>query len=397
MVMRLQAWSLWPAGLVAGAGVAYHLLSRLVVSTLSSTPITRFGFPARFHFEAYARWDAAWYHRIATLGYFYDGPGKQSAVSFFPAYPTAMRGLGSLIGDTMAAGVIVTLAATAVAAVVIHRWAKDLFDEGVAALAVLLLVASPYAYYLFGVLYSDALFLATTVVAFVLLERRHPWLAAGVAAVATAERPVGLAVTAGLLLRSLELDGALLTRWADPGLGRRLLGFDRSKVRLSTLAPVLSIAGMATYCTYLWVRFDEPFAFVKTGDAVGWNRDFSPRTMAKLDWFELVLSGQVGVQLLTTTVSALLTVTALALLPRVLRRLGPGYFAYALVVVALPALTAPEFIGMGRYLLVAFPVYAVAAEALRSRRWLAAAALACSAALLVVLAAHFVRGHLLIA
>jgi hypothetical protein len=67
------------------------------------------------------------------------------------------------------------------------------------------------------------------------------------------------------------------------------------------------------------------------------------------------------------------------------------------VVVALPALTAPEFIGMGRYLLVAFPVYAVAAEALAPRRWLATAAIACSTALLVVLATHFVRGHLLIA
>lgn len=395
--MRLRASPLWPAGLVAGAGAAYYVLSRVVIHTLSSTPITRFGFPARFRFEAYARWDAAWYHLIATRGYFYDGPRRQSAVSFFPAYPTAMRGLGSLIGDTMVAGVAITLVATAVAAVVINRWAKGFFDDGVAALSVLLLVSSPYAYYLFGVLYSDALFLATTVVAFLLLERRHPWLAAGVAAVATAERPVGLAVTAGLLLRSLELDGALLTRWATPELGRRLFAFDRSKVRLSTLAPVASIAGMASYCAYLWVRFDEPFAFVRTGDAVGWNRDFSPRTMAKLDWFEVVLSGRIGVQLLTTTVSAVLTVTAIALLPRVLRRLGPGYFAYAAVVVVLPALTAPEFIGMGRYLLVAFPVYAVAAEALRSRRWLATATVAVSVTLLVVMASHFVRGHLLIA
>ena len=395
--MRLRASWLWPAGLVAGVGAAYYVLSRLVVRTLSFTPITRFGFPARFHFEAYARWDAAWYHLIATRGYFYDGPGKQSAVSFFPAYPSMMRGVGSLVGDPMLAGVLVTLGATAVAAVVLNRWARDLFDDRVAALSVLLLVASPYAYYLFGVLYSDALFLATTLVAFLLLERRHPWLAAGVAAVATAERPVGLAVTAGLLLRSLELDGVLLTRWANPEVGGRRFRIDRSKVRLSTLAPVASVAGMASYCTYLWVRFDEPFAFVKTGDAAGWNRDFSPRTIAKLDWFELVLSGQVGIQLLTTTVSALLTLTALALLPKVLRRLGPGYFAYALVVVALPALTAPEFVGMGRYLLVAFPVYAVAAEALAPRRWPATAAVACSIALLVVLATHFVRGHVLIA
>lgn len=85
--------------------------------------------------------------------------------------------------------------------------------------------------------------------------------------------------------------------------------------------------------------------------------------MAKLDWFEIVCSGRVGVQLLATAVSAVLTVTAIALLPRVLRRLGAGYFAYALVVVLLSALAGPEFIGMGRYLLVALPVYAVAAAA----------------------------------
>ena len=395
--MRVRTSPLWPAGLVTLAAAAYFALSRLVIGALSWTPITRFGFPDRFRFEAYARWDAAWYHLIATDGYFYDGPGRQSAVSFFPAYPAAMRAVGRLIGDTMVAGVVVTLLATAVAAVVVHRWAKVHFDDRVAALSVLLLVCSPYAYYLLGVLYSDALFLATTLVAFLLLERRHPWLAAGAAALATAERPVGLAVTAGLLLRSLELDGALRTRWSHGGVQARWVGFDRSQVRTSTLAPAASVAGMAAYCAYLWVRFDEPFAFLKTGDAVGWNRDFSPRTIAKLDWFELVLSGEVGIQLLTTTVSGVMTVGAIALLPRVLRRLGPGYFAYSLVVVLLPALTAPEFIGMGRYLLVAFPVFAVAAELVGSRRWLPPAVLACSTALLVVMAMHFIRGHLLIA
>ena len=185
-------WTAWPAGLVAVAASAYYALSRLVVENLTFAPITRFGFPPRLHFEAYARWDGAWYHLIATRGYFYDGPGKQSAVAFFPAYPTVMRGLGDLIGDTMVAGVVVTLVATAVAGVLLHRWASDRFDRRVAALLVVFLVCSPYAYYLLGVLYSDALFLATTVAAFLLLERRHPWLAAGAAALATADRPVGL-------------------------------------------------------------------------------------------------------------------------------------------------------------------------------------------------------------
>jgi hypothetical protein len=389
--------SLWPAALVAGAAAAYYVFSRLVVRTLSFTPITRFGFPERFHFEAYARWDAAWYHLIATRGYFYDGPRTQSAVAFFPAYPTAMRGVGRLLGDTMVAGVLVTIVATGVAAVLLHRWATEHFDAGVAALLVVLLLCSPYAWFLLGVMYSDALFLVTAIAAFLLLERRHPWLSAAVAALATAERPVGLAVTAGLLLRSLELDGVLRTRWGSSTPGRRWIEVDRSRVRLSTLAPVASVAGLVTYCAYLWVRFDEPFAFVKTGDSVGWNRDFSLETMAKVEWFEIISSPRMGIQLLTTTVSALMTIAALALLPRVLRRLGPGYFAYAAVVVVLPALTAPEFIGMGRYLLVAFPVFAVAADLLRPRLWLAGAGVACSLGLFVYFASHFVRGHLLIA
>ena len=266
-----------------------------------------------------------------------------------------------------------------------------------ATLLVVMLVCSPYAYYLLGVLYSDALFLATTVAAFLLLERRHPWLSAGAAALATADRPVGLAVTAGLLLRSLELDGALRTRWGATADRPRWFALDRSKVRLSTLAPAASIAGLVGYCTYLWVRFGEPFAFVRTGDAPGWGRDFSLRTIAKLNWVDIVTSGRIGIQLITTTISGILTVAAIALLPRILRRLGPGYFLYTAVVVLLPALTAPEFIGMGRYLLVAFPVYAVAAELLRSRLWLAGTAVAGSLVLLGLFSTHFVRGHILIA
>ena len=108
-------------------------------------------------------------------------------------------------------------------------------------------------------------------------------------------------------------------------------------------------------------------------------------------------SGRIGIQLITTTISGILTVAAIALLPRILRRLGPGYFLYTAVVVLLPALTAPEFIGMGRYLLVAFPVYAVAAEMLRSRLWLAGVAVAGSLVLLGLFSTHFVRGHILIA
>jgi hypothetical protein len=290
--------------------------------SLTFAPITRFGFPPRTGFEAYARWDGAWYHLIATRGYFYDGPGKQSAVAFFPAYPTAMRGLGNVLGDTMVAGVVVTLAATAVAAVLLHQWASDRFDGRVATLLVVLLVCSPYAYYLLGVLYSDALFLATTVAAFLLLERRHPWLSAGAAALADrrpARRPGGHGRPAAPVPRARRGPAHEVEPGRRPSPAPLLRPVEGPALHAGTRRQHRRLVG---YCTYLWVRFDEPFAFVRTGDAPGWGRDFSLRTIAKLNWVDIVTSGRIGIQLITTTISGILTVAAIALLPRILRRLG---------------------------------------------------------------------------
>lgn len=74
-----------------------------------------------------------------------------------------------------------------------------------AVLAVVVLLVYPYAFYLYGPMYADSLFLLSAVGAFALLERRW-YLAAGlVGALATAGRPVGVAVVAGLVVRTLEL------------------------------------------------------------------------------------------------------------------------------------------------------------------------------------------------
>lgn len=84
----------WPAGLHVLAAAVYFALSRLVVATLSYSPIVVYGLPSRARFEGYARWDAAWYFLIAERGYYYD-PGRQSAVAFFPAYPAVVRVVGT--------------------------------------------------------------------------------------------------------------------------------------------------------------------------------------------------------------------------------------------------------------------------------------------------------------
>ena len=68
-----------------------------------------------------------------------------------------------------------------------------------------MLLLYPYAFYLYGAMYGDSLFLLTAIGSFVLLERRHYWLAGLVGALATAGRPVGVAVAVGLVVRMLEM------------------------------------------------------------------------------------------------------------------------------------------------------------------------------------------------
>jgi hypothetical protein len=344
------------------------------------------GLPFARPLEGYARWDAAWYIRIVQRGYYYDGPHHQSAVAFFPAYPAAIRLVNVVIGDVMISGILVTIASAAVAVVLFHRWVAGRFDTATATLAVVLMLSWPYAYYLFGAIYSDALFIAFAIGAFLLLEKGHPWIAALIGAGATAARPVGLAVTAGLLLRSLERDGVLTAR----------LRLDLSRVRLATLAPAASIGGLVAYCAYLWWRFTKPFAFTIVSSAPGWNRRFGPRTFAKFGYAHILAERQFTVQVLTLTVSAILTIGAIVLLPAIYRRLGPGYAAYTALSIGLPFATSPEFLGMGRYMLAAFPCIAVGASLLRERPvFLARAVTALSLLLLVIFATLFIRGYYL--
>jgi hypothetical protein len=89
------------------------------------------------------------------------------------------------------------------------------------------------------------------------------------------------------------------------------------------------------------------------------------------------------------------TVAALALVPLVFRRFGWGYGVYCLLVVALPALSTKDFFGMGRYVLAAFPCFAVAGELVADHPRVRAWVLGASGAGLVVLTSFFARGSYL--
>jgi hypothetical protein len=360
------------------------------------------GYPGSGIFGGWFRYDGGWYRMIATRGYAFAGPDAQSSVAFFPAYPTVLWALHAVTGlSVKLLGTLVTIVCGLGVVVLFRRWCDDRVDPTVARVATITLVY-PYAFFLMGAVYADALFLLAALSAFVLLERGHPLLAGVAGAVATAGRPVGLAVVVGLVA---------VTLWRRGTISRRE---GRIRIDLHTLRPadagvLISLSGIIAWMTYLGVRFGHPLAFQEVQQAPGWDQGSGPRTWFKVVWFQQIknLPGTFREWWSTSettqftkwlyaagiVVQGLLVLLFLWLAWKAWRRFGWGYGLYSFALLSIPILGSKDFQGVGRYLLPAFPCFLVLAEMLASRPRLRVAVWGVSGALLLGWAFGFGRGY----
>lgn len=364
-------------------------------------------FRGTFLLEGWFRYDGNWYELIVRNGYSYRGLGQQANVAFFPAYPLTVKAVNAFLGDPILSGIVTTFLCGLAASVVIYHWTRLRMGPDVARRTIIVLATYPYVFYLFGAVYADALFVLAVASAFLLLETDHPIYAGLAAAVATAARPVGMAVIVGLVAVTLARRQVLSLRpWR----------LELRRLRPGDAGVLLGLAGFALWALYLRSRFGDPFLFAKIQGAPGWDQGEGPRT-----WFKVALVNQwrnvpkwygdvfvhppriIGyspwsslVYTIGITFQALLVLGAFALIPRIWRRLHWGYAAYVAAVMGIPLLGSKDFQGTGRYLLAALPCFAVAGQwieegeaAGRRRRWISVA----SGALLVFITSAYARGY----
>ncbi|WNG19380.1 hypothetical protein [Cystobacter fuscus] len=315
-------------------------------------------------------YDSGWYSHIVEHGYFYRR-GEQSSVAFFPLYPLVVRAVYWLGLDVHQAGVLVTLLCGPLSVLLFLRWARTRVEPTTAFQAALLLALYPFTFFIYGVMYSDALFILVVVAAFILLEEGRLGPAVVLGALATAARPVAPAVVVGLLARRLE--------W------KRERGLPWTAV---DLLPLLSALGFVSFMLYLQWRFQEPLAFAKVqaawGQVPGW------RSWLKVSWFKSVFSPESTPDfVLWICLHAALSLGALALVWPTFKRLGWGYGAFCAVMVGIPVVSTKDFMGMGRYLLSAFPLFLTAAVLLRERPRLRRGILVVSSVSLLLLSTAF--------
>lgn len=344
---------------------------------------------------AWVRWDSIWFLGIERDGYDYD-PGGGDAAAFFPLYPLAMRVLGAGTGGegALIAGLLVSIAAFAVALVLLHRLVALETDGRTAALTVLLIVAFPTSFF-FTALYSEALFLALSVGAF-WFARTGRWGAAGLCGLGAAlTRSAGIALVVPLALMWWE--------------GRRRRGRGRP-VLGDAVWIALVPAGTALFALLLAADVGDPFAFVSAQQ--DWGRELSFAGPLGGLWEGLSAAADSAVDLLrgsddlvlwsltgpavplATQNLELMLFAGFAVVAAVgaLQRLPLAYGAYAVAALAI-ALSYPRDVvplfSISRFVIVIFPLFVWLALELRNRPALRAAWLVLSLAGLAYYSARF--------
>ncbi|MFI1223221.1 MULTISPECIES: mannosyltransferase family protein [unclassified Streptomyces] len=241
-----------------------YLLTR--ISLWITAHLARWLFPVRSDtreaapvLAPFQRWDANHYLHIARDGYFPSGTGPWTSgwdnrEAFFPGYPALLRAVHTVVPDWTAAGLLISFVAGAVAVVALARIAPAYLPEDAAGprTAVLFLL-SPCAVFL-AVGYTEALFLAFALPAW-LAAMRHRWaLAAVLTMLATTVRVSGLFLAAAIGLLFL-LSARTRRDW-------RAVGW--------TLLPGLP---PAAYSWYLHAHIGDWMAW-KHAQERGWYRTF---------------------------------------------------------------------------------------------------------------------------
>lgn len=340
------------------------------------------------------------YLKLVDKGYDYD-PRRESSVAFFPVYPLAARWvakLGTLRSSE--ALFLVSNAAFLATLVVLYRYGDARCGGaaeswvGYSGAAAALFPTGCF----FRFAYSESTFLLLAALSLLGIERRWPpWLVAGIVGLATAARPVGVALLVPLALWIWVESPTALARAA------RLPAF-----------LLLGSWGLLAYMVFQWERFGAPFAFALTQRHYGY-RSAPPllehlTALASLEPIVAVYSPESEVYWAKLTPSGipwfslqfanpLFFVGAVALLVVGAWRgwLNRYEWSAGAFLLLIPYLTRSYEMGMnsmGRFVAVAFPIYFVIGRLLaRLPRELAAMLLACMAAYLALYSALYAGNH----
>lgn len=278
--------------------------------------------------EPWRRWDALWFINVARDGYSYR-PDAQSNVTIFPLYPLAIRAVGAVVRNHVAAGLIISNLCLLLLTFLLFDLAREHGGDSAALGTLLFLYSFPTAFILTGV-YSESLFMMLCVAAF-RFARRGRWAACGAAAaLAGATRLVGC-----VLLPVLVAEYLSQRRWK--------LRECRADILFLLLAPL----GFLLHFLYLHHLTGDFLVYFKAQQK--WGHHLASPFFSVAYELGMVRNFSTYLNLSSSALFLLLGYVALRGV-----RVSYGLFALGIVLLAMSATTMN---GVPRYILVAFPAF----------------------------------------
>jgi hypothetical protein len=361
-----EALAVWVASRVAVAVVA--------VATAWMVAEAQAG-AVRGWVSSWDRWDTGLFVKIARYGYqgYPRHYSDRGVVAFFPGEPWALRVVHVLVPSWVAAGLVISAVAGAIACAALARLGGvEDGPPGTGSRAVLYLVLSPYAVFL-AAAYSEALFLALALPAWLAARRGRWWWAGALAGAAALVRVTGLFLAAALVVQWL----------VEPGRTRRW----RDTVPL--LLPFATIAGYVAYLHHI------------TGDWLAWphaQRDYwgrgftAPWTALHATWAAAGNSAQGAAyswsfraEIAAVAVGVVVTVVLLAR-----RRWAESVYVGGQVGALA---TSSFYLSVSRTTLLWWPLWLLLAKASLQHRWVHVGYLAVAPPLMAVGVVAFTQGH----
>jgi hypothetical protein len=347
---------------------AYLALVTIGYSTESPRPT----FSDNQFLNLVTKWDGEWYLNIAVDGYHWNDAARaagtlpaavgrtEARLAFFPAYPMLMRAAGWIVGNTIAGGLVVSLAAFLWALVYVFRLARDEIGDADAAGAVLLLAFYPFSVF-YGVIYTESLYLLA-VVGGLYHFRRAEWARASFwGLIAGLTRPNGFLLSVVLLAAGIER----VVRQSRAGTtGAR----DWQRVRAEALVALMPVVGVLIFSGYCWSLSGDPLMWMRLHRL--WGR--GQQTLAQLvagRYGEIARLGLVGYMnaMPFDAVNSCAAVLAVAAIWPVFRRLGLACGVFVAINL-IPPLWSGTTVSVARLTSTLFPIFLWLAISVRGEK-----------------------------
>ncbi|MBC5732628.1 glycosyltransferase family 39 protein [Lawsonibacter hominis] len=358
---------------VFGTALLFRILIFLAAALLAGRLLGGGG-GSSWALDLWKKWDAWHYVNLAELGYEgYVENGQHLFVVFFPLYVWLVRLAARVIGNTMAAGLLVSFLSFGGGCVYLYRLAAWEYGRSAARWTLVFLSVFPYAFFFGGVM-TESLFLLTTAASLWHI-RRHHWLPAGVW---------------GALAALTRMHGVLLILAAGAELVQSLGRFDWKRIFRTLPALLLPLLGTLVYLGLNWSVTGTPFGFTEMQKH--WSQGFC--WISETLWYVL----QNAVSYYDETIRLQLWVPTLVLFPvffgvllAVNRRCRSMYTLYAFATLVLDY-SLSWLLSAGRYLSCAVPFFLFAAVLTQRHRGASIALAAGGAVLFAVTLLGYLAG-----